>query len=461
MMKDSCPPKMISKPSSGREIPIDSIIITDRTRKDFGDINSLAESISSVGLLQPIVINENNELVDGQRRIKAYVQLGKRAIPFYRVSLEQIVLGEFHANSNRKDFTSSERVAISNAVEKYLREHSRGVGRPRSKQKVDENTARDIDPSLDLINTDVSNNVVKLTTFSGRIKDNVSRYLGVTRNTLEKEKKIIEAAEQDPQRFHDLRKKVDQKRVSVDKAFNEIQKQIKKAQILASVRSTINNPLSNNTTLLCGDFQEQSKSIPNDSIDLIFTDPPYASEYVPLYNDLAVVANNVLRNGASLVTYVGHYAIPQVIEIMESAGLTYWWPIAIVLSGSFAKYYPRQVTIKWKPLLWFVKGDKLSITDIMSDVIKSDTPSKVMHEWEQSIIEAKHVISRLTVEGQTVFDPMMGSGTTGASAIKLLRRFIGIEIDSDKFEIAKARIGSVRHTNMTEVKDQETGKRDY
>ena len=43
------------------KIPIDSVIITNRIRKDFGDINSLAESISTVGLLQPIVINENNE----------------------------------------------------------------------------------------------------------------------------------------------------------------------------------------------------------------------------------------------------------------------------------------------------------------------------------------------------------------------------------------------------------------
>jgi hypothetical protein len=189
-------------------ILLSSIIITKRTRKDFGYIDSLAESISSIGLLQPIVINENNELVDGQRRIKAFIQLGKTEIPFYRVNLEQIVLGEFHANSNRKDFTSSERVTISKAVEKYLREYSRGVGRPRGNQKVDENTAKDNGPSLDSANTDLSkNNVVNLTTFSGRIKDNVSRYLGVTRNTLEKEKKIIEAAEQDPQRFHDLRKK--------------------------------------------------------------------------------------------------------------------------------------------------------------------------------------------------------------------------------------------------------------
>ena len=38
--------------------------------------------------------------------------------------------------------------------------------------------------------------MVKLTTFSGRIKDNVSKYLGTTRNTLEKEKMIVKAAEQ-------------------------------------------------------------------------------------------------------------------------------------------------------------------------------------------------------------------------------------------------------------------------
>jgi ParB family chromosome partitioning protein len=110
---------MTNNLSSGNEMPINSIIITNRTRKDFGNISSLAESISSAGLLQPIVINENNVLIDGQRRIKAYIQLGRRELPCCRVNLKEIILGEFHANSNRKDFTSSERMAISNAVEEF------------------------------------------------------------------------------------------------------------------------------------------------------------------------------------------------------------------------------------------------------------------------------------------------------------------------------------------------------
>ena len=421
-------------------IPIGSIVIRDRIRKDFGDINSLAESISTLGLLQPIVVNENNELVDGQRRIKAYQRLGRVDIPIFRVNLEEIILGEFHANTNRKDFTSTERVKISNAVEEFFCKHSRSVGRPKSSQKTDENNIKNSSLSSDSKDRIGDNNVVNLTSYSGRIKDNVSRYFGISRNTLEKEKVIVKSAELNPQSFGELRKKVDQKKISVDKAYREIQKQIKKIQILESVKNTTNNASSNNNTLLNGDFRQLSRNIPNDSIDLIFTDPPYAAEYVPLYQDLATIAYNTLKEGGSLVTYVGHYAIPKVIEMMEGAGLTYWWLIAVVLSGSFARNFPRHVTIKWKPLLWFVKGRGLYTTDFLSDVVKSDTPRKGFHEWEQSLIEAEHVISRLTVEGQTVFDPMMGSGTSGAAAIKLARKFIGIEIASDEFEVAEARI---------------------
>ena len=113
--------------------------------------------------MQPIVINENNELVDGQRRILAYEQLGEKEIPIYRIDLQQIVLGEFHANSNRKDFTSSERVAISIAVEKYLQEHSKRAGRPRINKLTDGNIIEDSISSQSSSNSDISkDNVVKL-----------------------------------------------------------------------------------------------------------------------------------------------------------------------------------------------------------------------------------------------------------------------------------------------------------
>jgi DNA modification methylase len=50
------------------------------------------------------------------------------------------------------------------------------------------------------------------------------------------------------------------------------------------------------------------------------------------------------------------------------------------------------------------------------------------------------LIERLTKEQDTIFDPFMGSGTTGVACVQLGRSFIGCEIDEKYFNIAKKRI---------------------
>ena len=59
-------------------------------------------------------------------------------------------------------------------------------------------------------------------------------------------------------------------------------------------------------------------------------------------------------------------------------------------------------------------------------------------------VEAEYLISKLTVEDQIVFDPMMGTGTTGIAALKLKRQFLGMEKDVQTFEDAKRNISSKR-----------------
>jgi site-specific DNA-methyltransferase (adenine-specific) len=50
------------------------------------------------------------------------------------------------------------------------------------------------------------------------------------------------------------------------------------------------------------------------------------------------------------------------------------------------------------------------------------------------------IIAIHTNPGDLILDPFMGSGTTGVSAIQLGRRFVGIELEKEYFEIAKARL---------------------
>lgn len=94
--------------------------------------------------------------------------------------------------------------------------------------------------------------------------------------------------------------------------------------------------------------------------------------------------------------------------------------------------------------MWYVKGDKandLIISNTIGDYIESTPPDKILHEWQQSNVESEYIISKLAPEHVgVVLDPFMGSGTTGIASLKLNRKFIGIEVDKDRFDIGKANI---------------------
>ncbi len=99
------------------EIPIAQIQIGERHRKELGDLKGLAESIDSLGLLQPIEITRDNQQVFGERRLLACRDhLDWTMIPARVVDVPSIVSGEYAENEIRKDFSPSEQVAIKRAV---------------------------------------------------------------------------------------------------------------------------------------------------------------------------------------------------------------------------------------------------------------------------------------------------------------------------------------------------------
>jgi len=62
---------------------------------------------------------------------------------------------------------------------------------------------------------------------------------------------------------------------------------------------------------------------------------------------------------------------------------------------------------------------------------------KFKHPTQKPVELMKQLIQLVTQEGDMVCDPFMGSGSTGKAAKELKRKFIGIEIDNEYFEIAK------------------------
>lgn len=100
------------------EIPCEKIRIGERHRKEMGDLEVLAASIATVGLLHPPVITKDGRLICGERRFRAMRDiLGWKMIPVIVLEVSSIVEGEYAENEIRKDFTTSERVAIGKAIE--------------------------------------------------------------------------------------------------------------------------------------------------------------------------------------------------------------------------------------------------------------------------------------------------------------------------------------------------------
>jgi hypothetical protein len=100
------------------EMHCEQIRIGLRHRKDMGDLEALAVSISTVGLLHPPVVTKEGVLVCGERRFRAMREiLGWKTIPVIVLEVSSIVEGEYAENEIRKNFTPSERVAIGKAIE--------------------------------------------------------------------------------------------------------------------------------------------------------------------------------------------------------------------------------------------------------------------------------------------------------------------------------------------------------
>lgn len=92
-------------------IDIDKIVVGDRIRKDFGDLTDLTESIKKNGLIHPIAINKNYELLAGERRLRVCKSLGWDRIEAHMLdteSEEQDLAIEMDENNTRRNFTGSE-----------------------------------------------------------------------------------------------------------------------------------------------------------------------------------------------------------------------------------------------------------------------------------------------------------------------------------------------------------------
>jgi len=181
-----------------------------------------------------------------------------------------------------------------------------------------------------------------------------------------------------------------------------------------------------------GDFRDVLADLPDGSVDLILTDPPYGDAAVPSYHALAEFAAAKLKPGGSLICYTGQSILPDVYAALGEH-LRYWWTIKLDHQHGSQQLPGKWVMVEWKPIVWYVRENRAG-TDYVADGLRGSRPDKSAHEWAQGIEEVGYLIEQLTQPDHLVVDPFAGSGSFGRMALDLGRRFIGADLDPGSAE---------------------------
>lgn len=200
-------------------------------------------------------------------------------------------------------------------------------------------------------------------------------------------------------------------------------------------------PNNKENGIYCGDLAVLGKEIPDESINLIHTDPPYPKEYSHVWYELGTLAARVLRPGGSLITLLGQYQLPLVMDALST--LTYRW-IGWLVNKKKPTLFGYRIVCGGKPFLWYTKGKIKIEKGFWWDTKTSPAPDKRYHKWGQPVDYILNDIELLTKEGDVVFDPLCGGGTVAYACAVLDRQWLAFDIDPIAVEITRDRLRQVQ-----------------
>ncbi|OGQ00793.1 MAG: hypothetical protein A2Z40_04260 [Deltaproteobacteria bacterium RBG_19FT_COMBO_60_16] len=224
--------------------------------------------------------------------------------------------------------------------------------------------------------------------------------------------------------------------IKANSALKQLEEEKRKRDLESPVRIKLPEGM------IHGDFRKLSKQIPDNSVELVFTDPPYNAKSIPLYGEAAEISARILKPGGSFIAYSGQRHLREVLNVC-SEHLVYWWTIACIHSGGNQMLQKLGIRAGWKPIIWFVKGTRGDIQNVLTDTVTGDR-EKHAHEWQQAEAEAIYIIEKLTSKNGIIVDFFLGGGTSAVAAKKLGRKWIGYEVNAVAISKAARRLNDCR-----------------
>lgn len=242
----------------------------------------------------------------------------------------------------------------------------------------------------------------------------------------------------------------------------------------------------NGCQLFLGDCLSLLPNIPDSSIDMILADPPYGTtqckwdSIIPLEPMWEQLKRIIKPNGAIVMTASQPFTTTLISSNMKMFKYCWVWDKGVGVNFFHVKKQPLKVTedvcvfynkqATYNPVMakrekpikksnnnvgessgYFIdeQCDKYvgrvyeeAYPSVILKFSTRSSGSRGLHPTQKPVALMEYLIKTYTNEGETVLDFTMGSGTTGVACIKTGRGFIGIEMDSDIFQVAKERIAN-------------------
>ena len=209
-----------------------------------------------------------------------------------------------------------------------------------------------------------------------------------------------------------------------------------------------------------GDCLELMKNIPNNSVDLLLTDPPYGIDFQSRHrNDKTKRMPKILNDKKPFTDF-----IPLIkSKIAKTGGILSFtrWDVQQIFIDEFIRngLKPKNVLIwdkksngmsnlkkafgsRYESIIWIPNDDFKFKSGRPQDLILSARvpPCKLIHPNEKPVELLEFLIEKTTSQNATVLDCFMGSGSTGVACVNTNRNFIGMELDERYYKIAENRI---------------------
>ncbi len=226
-------------------------------------------------------------------------------------------------------------------------------------------------------------------------------------------------------------------------------------------------------TLILGDCREAMAGLADESVDMIWTDPPYGhsnhdGDFNARLNDhRGIESAPILNDGADEMRFIVDAMLTEASRVLKSDSCcccccggggprpTFAW-VAQRMDSDGLSFFHSVIWDKVNPGLgWRYRrqhemvmiahrsGGKLLWADqsrAAPNIFSQMPPRNRAHPNEKPVELVEHFIGLHAAPGQVVMDPFMGSGTTGVACANMGRAFIGVELDPSHYETALRRV---------------------